>query len=372
MASSGTRFLAGSLGLALALAMVGIASPVFASLPNCTASTLQGVAPSNMTITSANDVAAANGNPEYCDVRGTVVTSGEGAANGLAGFGLELPASWNTKFMFVGCGGACGNVSLPVTDPKQGAAALAQGYAIAATDDGHEGSNPDWSLVAPGVPNTVTLTDFNWRAVHDVHWAAEALVSAYYGGAITRRYFDGCSTGGREALTEAWRYPDDWDGIVGGDPVQSSRDGMNHIDANRGFTEPPDSLLTKAQLSFVDSQVYAACDAVDGVSDHLIQDPLRCDFNPDTLLCSNNQDPNCLNADQVKALKLYWSPLRDKEGEMVQPAWPISDLNPPYSFSFVSGIRPTSVRCSWTAPIWPTRCTWTRATITRISICTTE
>jgi feruloyl esterase len=327
--------MAGSIGLAILLALLSGALPAFASLPDCTQSILQGFAPSNMTVTSATDVAAANGNPEYCDVTGSVVTSGEGAPNGLAGFGLELPASWNSKFMFVGCGGSCGTISLPVTDAKQGSAALSQGYAIAATDDGHEGSDPSWSLISPGVPNTVTLTDFNWRAVHDVHWAAEALVTRYYGGSITRRYFNGCSTGGREALTEAWKYPDDWDGIVGGDPVQSSRDGMSHIDANRGFTEPPDSVLTPAQLSFVDSQVYAQCDATDGVTDNLIQDPLRCNFNPETLLCGNSSDPNCLNQDQVNALKNYWTPLRDEAGEMVQPAWPISDLNPPNSFSFV-------------------------------------
>jgi len=323
-------------GFALITATLLVAASAFAAIPNCMLSTVQSFEPSNMTVTSATDVAAADGNPEYCDVRGTVVTSGEGAPDGSAGFGIFLPASWNNKFMFVGCGGSCGVISLPISDAKQGAAALSQGYAIAATDDGHQGSDPNWALISPGVPNTVTLTDFNWRAIHDVHHAAEALVQTYYGQAITYRYFNGCSTGGREGLTEAWKYPDDWDGIVAGDPVQSSRDGMSHIDANRGFTEPIGSLLSRAQLSFVDSQVYAECDALDGVKDGLIQNPLACNFDPDTLNCSVNHDPNCLSNDQVHALKIYWTPLFDDEGRMVQPAWPISDLNPPFSFSFVN------------------------------------
>ena len=225
-------------GFALITATLLVAASAFAAIPNCMLSTVQSFEPSNITVTSATDVAAADGNPEYCDVRGTVVTSGEGAPDGSAGFGIFLPASWNNKFMFVGFGGSCGVISLPISDAKQGAAALSQGYAIAATDDGHQGSDPNWALISPGVPNMVTLTDFNWRAIHDVHHAAEALVQTYYGQAITYRYFNGCSTGGREGLTEAWKYPDDWDGIVAGDPVQSARDGMSHIDANRGFTEP--------------------------------------------------------------------------------------------------------------------------------------
>jgi hypothetical protein len=132
-------------GFALITATLLVAASAFAA-SNCMLSTLQSFEPSNMTVTSATDVAAANGNPEYCDVRGTGVTSGEGAPAGSAGFGIFLPASWNNKFMFVGCGGSCGVISLPISDAKQGAAALSQGYAIAATDDGHQGSNPNWAL----------------------------------------------------------------------------------------------------------------------------------------------------------------------------------------------------------------------------------
>src|SRR5262249_39691431 len=151
-----------------------------------------------------------------CIVLGTVATQGEGASPGAAGFRLRLPATWNHRFLFFGCGSRCGsltNISVNETDIFE---ALGLGYATVNTDTGHTelGPEPTWALLAPGVPNESALIDFFYRAVHQVTVATKQLVSGYYGSAITYAYFDGCSTGGRQSLMEGERYPEDFDGLI--------------------------------------------------------------------------------------------------------------------------------------------------------------
>lgn len=333
------------LGLGLLVAAGILAPSAFAQLPHgCTMPVdLAPYIPSNVNVSSVTDVAAANGNPEYCDVLGSIVTSGYGAPNGLANFEAFLPANWNKKFLYFGCGGLCGSISLPHPPSSQANEALQKGYVMVATDDGHSGSDPNWGFTPnanptlAGTPKEAAIIDYFFRSEHEVAVAIKTLARNYFAANITKSYFTGCSDGGREALVEASRFPTDYDGIIAGDPYQTQRDELAHVDAYAAFNKPSIAAeIPIPLLQYVDQQVYKECDRIDGVADGLIQDPLRCNFNPQKLLCKNGASMNCLTQAQVNALRTYWSPLNNGEGQMVLPGWPVSDIAPtdPGDFSF--------------------------------------
>ena len=151
-------------GVGIGVSMVFCAAPASAALPHCSMATLSGLNVPNVAVTSVTDVPAAGMFPEFCDVQGTVATQGEGAGPGAARFQLWLPATWNHRFLILGCGGNCGslslsNISANITDFAE---ALDLGYATVNTGTGHTqlGAEPTWALLAPGVPNEPALIDF--------------------------------------------------------------------------------------------------------------------------------------------------------------------------------------------------------------------
>lgn len=346
--SFSSRFTLASFAMGMLIAVAMGAAPALAQLSNpCDQTTIQNAAPEGMTVSSAADVAASGSLPEYCDVQGSVETVGFGAPHGSAGFREDLPANWNHKFLYLGCGGTCGSVGNPAAGGT-GAQALAEGFAVIDTNDGHSNSNPTWGYTPnpsdpslPGTPNEAALVDFFFRSEHEVAVAGKALAENYFSGDIDRSYFSGCSDGGREGLVEAYRFPHDYDGIVVGDPYQTQRDELLHVDAYAAFNKPanPGLPIPDALLSLVDQAVLQECDGIDGEVDGLIQDPLRCNFDPQSLLCSTGQTSDCLTQAQVNAIKTYLSPLVDQEGQMVLPGWPVSDILPPptepFSFTVV-------------------------------------
>ena len=134
----------------------------FANIPawgSCTTESLSALGVPNMTITSATVVPAAAPNPEYCDVKGSVATSGEGAEPGSANFEIMLPANWNQKFIFRGVGGLAGSLNSSA-NPADQPLFLARGYATAITDTGHLVSNPTWEYTTPGTPDTPKIIDY--------------------------------------------------------------------------------------------------------------------------------------------------------------------------------------------------------------------
>lgn len=305
------------------LANIGIiAAPSSAAdAPKCTVDALSALQVPKMTVASAIDVPASDTFPAYCDVKGSVETEGNSA-----GFEVRLPANWNEKFVFFGVGGLAGNL-FPSVNRADVQAALRDGYASAVTDTGHVAPNADasWALISSGVPNTPKLLDYYYRAAHEVEVAAKQLVLAFFNAkTIKRAYFDGCSNGGRMALMEAERYPDDYDGIISGAPFMSAgailptlmRDG--HLSASNYI---PGSILDT-----VDREVIASCDAVDGVKDGLIQNPAMCSFNAKSLLCKNGSAENCLSQTQADSLQTYFRAVRDSSGKIVYPGWSVSDL----------------------------------------------
>jgi feruloyl esterase len=232
-------------------------------------------------------------------------------------FEVWMPVTgWNGKFQGVGGSGYAGVISYAAMG-----AALNRGYATASTDTGHTGGTGS-ALFALGHPELVV--DFGHRAIHEMTLKAKALVGAFYERAPTRSYFVGCSTGGRQGLMEAQRYPIDYDGIVAG----SSATFYGHHHAAQLWVASATlkdhaSYLPPSTYPLINKAVLAACDARDGVSDGLLEDPRRCRFDPKTLLCSSGRSDSCLTAPQVETVQRIYSAVRNpRTGQEIFPPLP--------------------------------------------------
>jgi feruloyl esterase len=271
-----------------------------------------------MTFTSATLTPAAPPDPEYCDVKGSVGTSGEGAEAGSANFEIMLPANWNQKLIFRGVGGLAGLLT-PSVNPGDQPQFLAKGYATAITDTGHLVANPTWEYTTPGTPDMPKIIDYYYRAVHDVTLAAKQLVKSYYrANTIRRSYFDGCSNGGKMGLMEATRFPNDYDGIISGspwiDPVGTSLWSLKNTKALLEAHIPPE------KFKAVGAAIVKQCDKTDGVADGLIQNPAKCAFQPDALV------PETLSQKQANALKAIMNPVHDEQGTLIFPGASVGNL----------------------------------------------
>ncbi|HXE63023.1 MAG TPA: tannase/feruloyl esterase family alpha/beta hydrolase [Bryobacteraceae bacterium] len=226
---------------------------------------------------------------------------------------LPSAASWNGKLLGTGNGGYSGALSIPAMQ-----AALNEGYAVAGSDTGHPGDDLRF-----GQGHPEKIADWAWRAVHVMTDVAKLTARNYYGKFPGKAYFSGCSTGGQQALSEAQRFPADYDGIVAGDP------GNDRIHLNIGFLwswlathENGAEILPAAKLPMITRAVIARCDAMDGVKDGLIDDPRRCHFDPATLLCKSVDGPECLTARQAAAVrKVYDGAINPRTHERIFPGW---------------------------------------------------
>ena len=222
-----------------------------------------------------------------------------------------LPSTgWNGKLQVVGNGGFAGTISHAAM-----ATALAAGYAAASTDTGHTG--PSSNTFA----NEDALIDFAHRAIHETTAAAKATVGGFYGNAPRLSYFNGCSTGGRQALTAAERYPEDFDGIVAGAPASySSKQTFGQIWFYQPLAEPS-TALSRERLTVLHEAVMNACDTLDGARDGVLEDPLACTFDPGVLACQQGSaSASCLTPTQVDAVrKIYAGASNTKTGEKVFP-----------------------------------------------------
>ncbi len=302
---------AAALALIAALGLTRANPAWAATTPGCEVNALQSVAPAHVTINAAATVVL-NLTTSYCDVKGTIATV-TGNQNGSVLFELGLPAPWNGNFVFIGNGGYAG--SLQGVQGGEFAALLGFGFAAAATDTGHESPYNNSGLGAldgsfalingqAGQPNLAAIEDFANRAVHLSTVASETLATAYYGHAMFS-YFDGCSTGGRQALVEAQEFPTDFNGIVAGDPaIGDPIAGFNWND--QALLASPASYLPPSAIDLLDAAVTEKCDGSDGLIDGMIEDPRLCHFDPKSLECKNHQTANCLTAAQVKTVKAIY------------------------------------------------------------------
>jgi feruloyl esterase len=226
-----------------------------------------------------------------------------------------MPLSgWNGKLQGLGNGGFAGSI-----DYFELGASIAKGYAAVATDTGHTGSFID-SAWARGHPEKVV--DFGYRGVHEMTRVAKAEVQQFYGAGVKRSYFAGCSDGGREALMEAQRYPEDYDGLLAGAPAYNWTAQLSAavVDA-QALAATPESFIPQEKIATIAEAVVEACDGRDGVKDGILNDPRQCRFNPATIQCNGNANTNCLTASQVSALRQIYKGLEDGHGKKVFPGY---------------------------------------------------
>ena len=272
------------------------------SLPNAKVTTAQQVAPGAFTppdaLASGGAVPLFAKLPSFCRVAATLTPSSDSDIK----IEVWLPASgWNGKFEAVGNGGWNGSVPYAAL-----ANAVLAGYATAGTDTGHVGNTAAFAL---GHPEKVI--DFGYRAVHEMTVKAKSVIDAFYGTAPTLSIWNGCSQGGRQGVTEAVRYPADFDGIIAGAPaVNFVNLHAGRVAMNRAVNATPAGVIPAVKYPLIHNAVLAACDAKDGVADSVLENPGACSFDPRVLQCSGHEDATCLSAAQVESATWMYSGAR--------------------------------------------------------------
>lgn len=310
-----------------ALLLAGGASAA-AAAPDCTIASLNALGIAGLSVTAAAFVAATDQAPGRCDVAGTIVTHGDGAPDGSARFAAQFPQTWRQRLFFMGVGGNAG-ILTPSVNATDRASALGKGYVTIVQDTGHigNGTAADWVRTADGKPDRAKITDFFYRATHDVAVTGKLFAKAYYAKPVQRAYFDGCSTGGRMAMMEAERYPADFDGIIAGDPAMDYHSTLLRFAVQKAALSSPAAYIPQATLKAIDSVVTARCDAIDGAADGLVQNPARCLVKAADLICRGGATADCLTPPQAAVLKAYTTPLHDRRGGFLYPGWSITNLS---------------------------------------------
>ncbi|MEO6388671.1 MAG: tannase/feruloyl esterase family alpha/beta hydrolase [Croceibacterium sp.] len=247
-------------------------------------------------------VAAANGLPAYCEVKGNLSP----APGSMIGVVYRLPEGWNGKVLGLGGGGWQGNVTLQAATEG-----LRGGYATMQTDAGHVATTV-WDTAWAN--SLDAQKDFSYRGVHEMTEAGKKLVEYYYGREPGKAYFQGCSTGGRMALMEAQRYPADYDAISAGAPVYSLQVQTSSILRNMAFHKD-NSGFSADDLKLAQTAALNACDAQDGARDGLINNPQQCHWDPGALQCGGAKNATCLAPAQVAALRTVYDGTRTADGD---------------------------------------------------------
>jgi len=270
-------------------------------------------------VTKAAAVAATSTTPAYCEVEGFVEPA--------VGFKLRLPlTTYSGRYLQYGCDGLCGVIQDPVI---RGCGTPAGGdLAVASTNDGHVGKGGFPFNITDGTwaaDDQAARNDYFFRAPHVVSVAAKRIISTFYGSPPHRSYFSGCSTGGREGLLLAQRYPHDFDGIVAGSPVNVMGPliGLYHAWLATMNVRPDGTpVLTADKLPALHSAVLAACDRLDGLTDGQIDDPRACKYDPVALQCPAGSDSAaCLTPAQVSIVRQLYRGLTDSHGVRLYPGW---------------------------------------------------
>ncbi len=243
--------------------------------------------------------------------QGAAVCAVEGVLAPSITFSVELPTeSWAQRYLQIGCGGLCGRVAKNVGAADGCVPLNAGGFVIAATDMGHQDQDGSFGR------DPQKRADFAHRAQHLTAVTSKALIQAFYGQKAAYAYFNGCSDGGREALIEAQRYPDDFNGIIAGASALNfqAQNAVFHAwqaRANTGADGKP--ILLASRLPILHQAVLAACDKLDGLADGLIQNPLACHFDPATVQCpAGAKDTSaCLTAAEVGVVRKFYDGPRD-------------------------------------------------------------
>jgi feruloyl esterase len=253
--------------------------------------------------------------PAFCRVTGIMRPTSDSKIR----FEVWLPQQdWNGRYLGVGNGGFAGTIGY-----QEFAAYLKRGFAVAGSDTGHQAEVTDASW-AYGHPEKVK--DFGWRAVHLTAVLTPQIIAAYYGKPQQKSYFDSCSDGGREALMEAQRFPNDYDGILAGAPANAWSSLLSAgVATLQNLTEDPRSYISGLKLPAIQKAALDACDAPDGVKDGFINNPAQCHFDPAVLLCKADDELDCLTQPQIDALKKLYQGATDSKGNLLFPGFSMGD-----------------------------------------------
>ena len=235
--------------------------------------------------------------PAFCRVEATLKPSADSDIK--VEYWLPAATAWNGKFQSTGNGGWNGNIDMNAL-----AAGLRRGYATASTDTGHQGGGGPW------MQNKEKMIDYGYRAVHEMTVKGKAIASSYYNNAPKLSYFTGCSAGGRQGLIAAQRFPDDFDGIVAGAPaLNATGRAVFSMWVAQNLHKDETAYIPPTKYAAIHNAVLEACDALDGVKDRVIENPLKCTFNPKVLACTGADSATCLTEAQVDAARKMYLPV---------------------------------------------------------------
>jgi feruloyl esterase len=225
---------------------------------------------------------------------------------------VAIPTSnWNGRFVGIGGGGFSGGSAAGVNQP------LSLGYASASTDTGHEGGSGSFALDANGRLNWQLIRDNAHVGIHEMTVTGKALTQALYGAGPRYSYFNGCSTGGRQGLMEAQRYPEDYDGIVSGAPAINWSRFIPQELWGAVLMNAVEDPLPVCKLAAATSAAISSCDAIDGVKDGVIEDPGRCTFDPKSLVGTSAGDCGQFTRADVDVIARLWQGPRRQDGSFL-------------------------------------------------------
>jgi hypothetical protein len=281
--------------------------PVYAKTdPVRSCESLTAVTLPNTTIVSAAVDAGDATTPASCRI--TAIVTHPPAGDAVKVFiGLPLE-NWNGRFQGVGGGGFSGGSPQGVRQP------LTAGYAAGATDTGHEGGRGSFALDAAGRLNWQLIRDNAHLGIHDMTVIGKALTREFYGNAPRYAYFNGCSTGGRQGLMEAQRYPADYDGILSAAPA------INWPKLHVGQLWGPLLMLEArhfvpaCRFAAATAAAVAACDTIDGVKDGVIEDPVRCTYDPKALVGTAAAECGAFTDADAAVVRAIWEGPRRRDG----------------------------------------------------------
>ena len=279
------------------------------AVPSRTCESLAGVTLTNTTIESATVDQSDPSAAPFCRV--TAVVTHPPAGDKVRVF-LAFPMKdWNGRFQGVGGGGFSGGSPMAVRQPA------AQGFAAGSTDTGHEGGSGSFALDANGRLNWQLIRDNAHLGIHEMTVVGKAMTEAFYGTPPRRAYFNGCSTGGRQGLMEAQRYPADYDGIAAGAPAINWT--RLHPEQLWGALTMLEAKTFPAMCKFAraTAAAVAACDELDGVKDGVIDDPIRCTYDPKALVGTSTADCSAFTEADADIVRKIWDGPRRTDGSVL-------------------------------------------------------
>jgi hypothetical protein len=297
---------------------------------------LVGLALPHTTINSAAVVAATTSDPEYCEVQLTATSQSSSAGIKV---GVFLPSGWNRRFVGFGGGGyTVGNPTEPCSEPppfRYDTCALKHGFATAATDGGVAGPGT-FALNPDGTLNWAAIENFGHHGIHQMTVTAKLVMAAYYGSGPKFSYFVGESTGGRQAIMEAQRYPDDYDGIVAGSPAINWTKFIPAEMWPQVVMNLAGHHIAQSTFQAVNDAVLAACDGLDGLKDGIISAWQACRFDAKSLV------GDVLTAQEAEIVNKIWEGPRSPDGTFLYYG-----LTRGTPFGGIAGPSPFSISTRW-------------------------